>query len=192
MDYSKLEEHNDTDAAEADGHLLDDDVRDDHDGLSVDTVSDLSALDKLRKAVERKERVTSVYPVPEGTFPELGSSLEFEFSTQITTNELNRYQAASRPKGRKSDVDAGKASALVLAEKSVAIYIDGKKLVDDEGEAMTLRSQEILDLTGSRTAADGVRRLLGDGTTTSMSDSLVEDAGFGDSFSSTGNPTSRA
>lgn len=189
VDYSKLEEHNETDV---DGNLFDTEGEERRDGTEVDTVSDMSVLQKLKKSVERKEKDTAVYPVPEGAFADFTDQVELEFSTQITTNELNRYQKLAKGKRRNDEVDAGKAAALVLAEKSVGIFINGKKLVDEDGEDMTLRSEEIMELTGSRTAADGVRRLLGDGVTTSMSDSLVGDAGYGDTFSSTGNPTSRA
>lgn len=189
VDYSKLEQHNETDP---DDNLYDVGTEERRDGTEVDTVSDLSVLQKLKKSVEQKEKDTAVYPVPEGAFAGFTDLVELEFSTQITTNELNRYQKLAKGKRRNDEVDAGKAAALVLAEKSVGIYINGKKLVDEDNEDMTLRSDEILGLTESRTAADGVRRLLGDGVTTSMSDSLVGDAGYGDTFSSTGNPTSRA
>lgn len=189
MDYSKLEDYNESDS---DGNLVEGDSQDERDGLEIDTISDLSVLQKLKRSVERKEKATAVYPVPEGQFADFTETVELEFSTQITTNELNRFQKLARGKKRGDDVDAGKASALVLAEKSIAIYINGKQLVDEDGDAMTLRSEGIMSLTGARTAADGVRGLLGDGVTTSMSDSLVSDAGYGDTFDSTGNPTSRA
>lgn len=185
VDYSKLDDYSDTETDETPDNIFGD-----SEGTGVDTVSDSSALDKLRKAIEEREKSTATYPVPEGRFPGAGD-VAFEFSTQITTNELNRYQKAAKAKKRGNDVDAGKASALILAAKSVGIYINGKKLVDEDGDALTLRSEEIMSLTSSNNAADGVRGLLGDGTTTSMSDSLVGDAGYGDEYDSTGNPTSR-
>lgn len=186
VDLSKLDDYSDTD------ELSDSIYGDDSVGTGVVTISETSILDKLKASIEEAEKDTVNYPVPEGRFPKLGASVELEFSKNITTQELNRFQKAAKAKRRGDEVDAGKASALILAAKSVAVWIGGKQLVDDDGEPITLRSEEMLSITGSHTAADGVRRLLGDGGTTSMSDSLIGDAGFGDSVDDAGNPTSRA
>lgn len=189
VDFKKLEEHNETDFADdGPGDILPE-QNVSRSGTEVGTVSSETALAKLKRAVEEKEQSTVTYEVPEDRLPTLGTSLSLEFSTQITTHELERWRNQSKGKNRRrDDVDGGKVAGLMLATKSVSIMLGGQKLVDDDGEPIRLTSDEILELTGARSASDAVRKLLGDGIATSLSDSLAAAAGYGDDFEDAGNP----
>ncbi|MCQ9384451.1 hypothetical protein [Brevibacterium moorei] len=158
-------------------------------GSEVQTLGLDSALSRLKRAVESKTTNTVTYDVPDDVLE--GVNLALEFNANISTAELETWQKRSRRKGsrQKEDVDSGKVAALALVEKSVAVYMGGKKLTDGDGDAVTLRSEEMMSLTGVTNAADGVRALLGDGLATSFSDALVQAAGYGSEVIA-GNPMS--
>lgn len=159
-------------------------------GLEIDTVSTSSMLDQLRASIETKNKQTVVYNLPADLMPGLPGDLDMEFSSRITNQELERWRNRSRAKGAKSrdDIDARKFAGLVLAEKNVAMKIGDKTLVDNDGDNITVRSDDILTMTETTTAADAVCVLLGDGTAASWADQLVQDAGYGGDVM-TKNPT---
>lgn len=188
INFDALEGHN---TAYVPGNDYSPTVSEPQDGTEVGTIAASSVLDELRKSTERALKDVTSFPVPEGTFPDFPGVMYLEFSTNISTHELSHWQKQSRGRGRRraDDIDAGKASALVLVNKSTRILLDGKALVDDDGEPLTLRSEEILGLTGSHNAVDGVRRLLRDGVVTSMADALTAEAGYAGELEPVGNPT---
>ena len=169
VDYSKLPDHID----DVPDHL--DTTEKPVDPYNVITRDEVSPLDSLRQAINKRNAETVRYAVPDNV---LQGDWSLEFSTRISTAELNGWRKRAQGK-RKDDVDAGRLNALVLAHKNVAMYQGGKKVTDDDGDAVTLTSQEILDLTDTRTAVDAILTLLGDGYVSSLGDEIITAAGFG-------------
>lgn len=167
VDYSKLPDHID----DVPDHLDTEQV----DPYNVVTREDSSPLDALRQAINKRNAETVRYAVPDNVLP---GDWSLEFSTRISTAELSGWRKRAQGK-KKDDLDAGRLNALVLAHKNVAMYQQGKQVTDEDGDPMVLTSQDILDLTDTRTAVDAILALLGDGYVSSLGDEIVTAAGFG-------------
>lgn len=103
-----------------------------------------------------------------------------EVNTLVDYSDFKRYQANAM-KGSK---DAMKADALllatlVLAEYTTGIYYQGKQLTDEDGDPITFRSEGFIESFGEHTAAGTAAKFLGDGHAISISNKVLELAGYG-------------
>lgn len=70
--------------------------------------------------------------------------------------------------------------AAILAKFNESLEFDGERLLDDAGEPMTFRSEELLELLGGATSAsDAVRKVYGsDGIVSAVTERLMRAAGY--------------
>lgn len=142
--------------------------------LEKQAPSELSPLERMKQESKRTlERFVS-YPVTGRP------GVVLEFSTIVEPEDLKRYQKnAQGNKKRPEDADNVLAAAQVLQEASRAIYINGDKIVGDDGNDWTLGHKEFIATYGDMGAPEAIKLLLGGGQLLTMSGALVEEAGYG-------------
>ena len=105
---------------------------------------------------------------------------QIEVETLVAYRDFKRYQTAAQ-KGSKdaTKADAGLLAGLLLADYTKAILHHGKELVDEEGDKITFRSEGFINSFGASTAAEAVTKFLSDGHMLSLSNKVLELAGYG-------------
>lgn len=144
-----------------------------------------SLLDEIRqdakKSLERK--VTYEVTTREG--------YKLTFDVNIEKDDVERWQRnAQGKKKRVEDVNTLQLASQALIESNVAIFRNDAKVTDEEGDALTLRSTEWVDIWGGP-ALLAIRTFMGDGLCMSMGLAVLREAGYGDGsdlFSEDGEP----
>jgi hypothetical protein len=138
------------------------------------TPSVKSMLDEIRqdakKSLERK--ITYEVTTREG--------YKLTFDANIDKDEVERWQRnAQGKKKRAEDTNSLQMASQALIESNVAIYRNDAKVVDRDGDAMTLNSTEWVEIWGGP-ALIAIRTFMGDGLCMSMGLNLLREAGYGD------------
>lgn len=150
----------------------------------VRPVRPLSVLDGLREEVAKKVRRESItLEVPER------ANMAVTFSPNITAEQLADWR--KRATIKKTDVLNGNYfSALILANTCEAITFHGEVVLDEAGNVITFRSEEMLASTNTTKAVECVRAIYGiDPHVEAAAFKVLEAAGWGDDVEDTENPT---
>lgn len=120
-----------------------------------------SLLDDLRR-----ELAAEVGPEPLRVEIATRPGYVVTFSTDISGDDFRNARKRAVIKGQRDwdgspVVDEARMSALLLATHSTGLIRNGEPLLDGDGEPMTLRSRELLDILGAHQVADGIRKLYG-------------------------------
>lgn len=137
-------------------------------------ISASSLMDEIRadakKSLERKVTFEVV------TRP----GYKLTFDVNIEKDDVERWQRNAQGKRKRADdVNALQLASQALIESNVAIYRHDAKVVDGDGDPMTLRSKEWLDIWGG-VSLMAIRTFMGDGTAMSMGLAVLKEAGYGD------------
>ena len=146
---------------------------------------DTSPLEALRAALlEEVRRPEVTYEVPSRP------GVAVTFDTNITVEEMDAWRGRAKKAGkagRAGMLDPIKLACIVVANKATGILMNGKRVNDDEGDALLFYSVELQRMVGSPEGDSpaAIRRLYGvDGHLIAVADSIVEDAGYGEDVDS--------
>ncbi|WP_020393379.1 hypothetical protein [Kribbella catacumbae] len=141
----------------------------------VQPVEPMSDLDLLKADLPDVQVEDVKLPVP-------GRDLyAVTFSTDISEPELEKWRKLSKNKKHEGGVDGIRLGCLVLANKCVGIYRDGRLLQDSDGDPLRFAHQEFLELVGTPSAAEAVKTFYKlDASITSTGDAVLRAAGWGD------------
>jgi hypothetical protein len=93
---------------------------------------------------------------------------------------VERWQRnAQGKKKRAEDLNSLQLASQALIESNVAIFRNDAKVVDKDGDAMTLSSTEWVDIWGGPSLV-AIRTFMGDGLCMSMGLAVLREAGYGD------------
>jgi len=127
-----------------------------------------------------------------------GYELWFRSDIEFKEVEAWRKKAILRAarRDRPEEVDAAKASALIVAGSCIGIYRDGTPILDEDGRPVTFSNREfqaklLPDVAPPlRTAAAAVRKfLIKDPAVGTLANSVVEKNGYGDDAEEAPDPT---
>jgi hypothetical protein len=106
--------------------------------------------------------------------------IKLEFSVDITTMQLRRWQAAARIKKAKiEDYDPLRFSAIVLANQNTAIVMNDEHIIDPDGNNLTVRDTLIREYVNATDAISTVVDLYGfDGHVINAAGELIKAAGY--------------
>lgn len=154
------------------------------DGLGIEnpevsTTRETTPLDRLKSVLKTEasqEPVTLKVPIREG--------IAVKFDTNIATPQIDHWQKRSvRKVSGKNTYDPVRFAAFVIAAKAISLILDGKPVVDDDGEPIRLVSSTIREFLGLADGSDPtaiVRALYGsDGSIVTTSDAILAAAGYG-------------
>lgn len=162
-----------------DFHLEDDDLVDDRIDPEPDTTFDepagTSDLDAMRHDMDTlvvDEVVLDVTGRP---------GYAVRFRPDVSGDQVALWRKASRDKRAPDGINPAKFSALVVANCAQQIIRQGAGLVDGEGEPLSFRSRDMLDMFSAATAAEAARRFYGlDGTLDATARAVLLDSGWGE------------
>lgn len=136
---------------------------------------DLSDLDTLRADLAADVKLPDV-TIPVETRP--GYAVRYRLD--VSQQQLDAWRKLAKDRKRDGGIASERFSALILANTCTAIVRAGK-VVTEDGEPITFRSREFLELTGSARAADGVGKFYGlDAHVDAAARRVLVDAGWGD------------
>lgn len=151
-----------------------------------------SPLDDLKNAIKAKKlRNPKTYQVDGYDF-----DIRLRFNAYISADEFKSFQkqasGATNRKTRRAgagagqDMDQFKLFSAILQEKSEAIIVNGKDVLDTEGDLLTLRSDEFISFVKDSdigqdvtTVAEAIEAFLTAGGMVTIGESIATEAGFG-------------
>jgi hypothetical protein len=141
----------------------------------VEPVEPMSDLDLLKEDMDDVQIEDVKLPVPGR--PKYAVS----FNTDISEPELDKWRKLSKNKKSEGGVDGIRLGCLVLANKCTGIYREGRQMLDSDGDPLRFAHQEFLDLVGTPSAAEAVKKFYKlDASITSTGDGVLRAAGWGD------------
>lgn len=141
----------------------------------TDTTPD-SPLDALRAELAAKVKTPTITL----TCPDR-PGWATEHRLDFTTRDLDAWRKGSRDKTADGGVDMHKFAGLVVGATCTAIFKDGARIMDEDGDAWTLTHREVLDLFGVKNARDAAAAwAVRDGALTSLANGIIAAAGYGD------------
>lgn len=103
---------------------------------------------------------------------------EAHFSTDLPYNMLTTWQGACKDKKRPGQLDALKLACIILRNQSTALYRNGE-LIEVNGEAMTLKSQFIMDAVGATSPQETTVKFFGqDGLVEATATAILSACGY--------------
>lgn len=149
----------------------------------------LSPLDEMVQDINETDlSEKKVWDIPERP------NWQVEFNCYISSDEFKQFQRqASGAKNRKArrsgsgtgDIDQFELAAIMIQEKSTAILYKGEKIADQDGDDMTLRSNEFVEfMQGTKaggdvqTSAHAIEAFLTAGYMLQVGESIAAEAGF--------------
>lgn len=163
-----------------------DDVDPDEGAPAAGVVTD---LDRLLADVEQYE------PEPFRITHPLLEQYTLVFRSDLAFEEIDGWRKKAVIKrgrnGQADEVDAAKASALIIAGSCTGIYLDGQPVTDSKGNTVSFRNAEFQDKLGcNRNAANAARKfLLKDSALGTISNKVVDESGYGDDVEEAPDPT---
>lgn len=143
-------------------------------GAGIDGTSD---LDRLRYVTDKKTSRTVDFPVPRVPGRE-NVTLRMQVGG-LTGGRLQSWQKTARRR-RRDEADGFLFNSLVVANQCEAILINGRVMHDPDGDPYTFRSADFIHQIGVQTAAEAAVKFVGsDGVIASLSQAVLEEAGFG-------------
>lgn len=117
-------------------------------------------------------------------------NLSLRFSTEINADLLNAWRKRSRERRGSDDVDVLKFSCLVIANQCEAVLRNGEVVPAVNGEPISFRHADLIQMTGAMSAIDAVRKLYGvDGDVINVASEVTRLAGYGDEELDVEDPT---
>lgn len=136
----------------------------------------LSILDKLKAEISKEvTRPEIEIPVPER------AGVSVRFSPNITSEQLKSWRRNST--NRKTDeLDSIKFSCYVVGQTVTGIYFSGEIVEDDNGNAITFASPDMLEMTNTtKPLPDAIRAFYGvDPHLEAVALKILDYAGYGD------------
>lgn len=143
----------------------------------LDPSNAASDLETLRADMAKEILEEVALPVPSRP------GYEAVHVADISGELINDLRRRAKDRKQEGGVDPIRLVSNLLVATNVAIRKDGRRLVDDDGEALTYRSAEFLEIMGETSAARAVRKFyLRDGELTSAANALMTAAGWGESL----------
>jgi hypothetical protein len=138
-------------------------------------IAELDDLEQLREDLGREVELPEV-TLPVGTRP----GYAVRYRTDVSQGQLDAWRKAAKDRRRADGFAGERFASLILANTCQAI-VRGGRVVTEDGEPVTFRSREFLDLTGVNRAADAVQKFYGaDAHVDSAARSVLLEAGWGD------------
>lgn len=138
-------------------------------------VTELTELEQLGVELSQKIDIPIV-TLPVQTRP----GYAVRFSTDLSQADLDAFRKKARDKRRQDGIASERFASLILASKAVAIVRGGREVTSD-GEPVTFRSRELLQILHAASATDAVAKLYGaDAAVDATARSLLSEAGWGD------------
>jgi hypothetical protein len=155
------------------------------DVVEADELLDVSDLDQLRKDFAAGP-VVEECPLPVDTRP----GYVAVYRADVQDPDMKAYRKLAKSPKEEGGIDGKKLAALILANKCIGIYRNGRKLVDADRTPVTFGSDSFKELTGAKSAADAVVRFYGlDGLLDSHSRKVLEASKWGEEADEDGFPT---
>ncbi|KWW97398.1 hypothetical protein LI90_4370 (plasmid) [Carbonactinospora thermoautotrophica] len=138
-------------------------------------VQERSDLDLLRQDLAQ-------HRVPDITLPVPGrDGYACRYRVDITGAQINELRRRCKSRKHEDGVDGIKFAALLLAHAHTGLIRQGRELYGSDGEPLTFRHPELLELLGVASASEAVRRLYGlDGQVDAACRAVLREAGWGE------------
>ena len=144
------------------------------DGSVAATAPQGTILDRLRESLME---VVTLPPLTLKVIERPGMSVRFD--TNIANATIQGWRKQSRNKSMPDEFDSLKFSSLVIANKAIAVMLDGQDVTDEQGDTVNFTSPELLKMLGVNRALDAVRKLYGvDGHIIQQADAILSAAGY--------------
>ncbi|RIJ76616.1 hypothetical protein D1871_11120 [Nakamurella silvestris] len=139
----------------------------------------LSDLDRLTQIAEIETSRTVTLPI-NGVKGREGVALVVQVGT-VENDRLTKMRVKAAGGKKDGDMNVAYWHSLILATYTEQIVIEGKPLLDDEGDPITFTTKAFQDALDVETAAEAAKRFISlDGKIIGLGVKLLAEAGFGD------------
>lgn len=132
----------------------------------------------------RAELAGEVVPEERSWLVDTRPGYAVRFRTDITDSDFKHARKRSTMRGRRGvdgqpEIDDLKMGRIILGTYNTAILRRGTVVLDNDGDPLTFRSREFLELYGVATVADAIRAFYGtDGAVISAGRALMQASGW--------------
>jgi hypothetical protein len=114
-----------------------------------------SVYDQLRKELSRPTDVPKhvILKVP------ARPNISVKYKTDVALEQLDRWRVAARKNKKRDTLDVREFNSLILVSQCVGILFDGEEVEDENGDAITFRTQEFIESLGALEAKGAIKAL---------------------------------
>lgn len=107
--------------------------------------------------------------------------IEVKFDTNLPLEKLDRWRTAAARKNRKGEIDVLYFNRIILVSQCVGIIFNGEEVRNEQGEALTFRSQDFIESLNALDHYGAVQALYDrDADILRAGSEVLEAAGYGD------------